>query len=116
MANTKITKRDVLNKIIKVCENDEVIVAYAKHEIELLDAKNEKRKATPKKPTKAQVEAEERKPLVIAELSDEGKTAGDIAKTLGVTFQKITPILKGLVADGVAVAETVKGKTLYRLA
>lgn len=115
MAN-KITKRDVLKRIIEVCAEDEVIVAYATKEIASMDAKNEKRKNAEKKPTKAQLEAIERKPLVLAELGDEGKTAGDIAKALGVSFQKITPILKALVAEGVAVAETAKGKTVYRLA
>lgn len=113
---TKITKRDVLNKIIEKCADDTVIVAYAENEIALMDKRNDKRRSAEKKPTKAQIEAEARKPLVIAELSDEGKTSGDIAKALGVSFQKVTPILKGLLADGTAKAETVKGKTLYTLA
>lgn len=113
MAN-KITKRDVLNKIIAVCSEDEVIVAYAKHEIELLDAKNEKRKAAPKKSTKAQLEAEALKPDVYASLTEEPKAVKDIADGLGVAFQKVTPILKALVAEGVAEAVTVKGKNLYK--
>lgn len=115
MAN-KLTKRDVLNKIIAVCSEDEVIVAYAKHEIELLDAKNEKRKNAPKKPTKAQIEAEALKPTVLGALTEEGQTAGEVAAVVGVSFQKITPILKALVGEGVAIAEVVKGKTIYRLA
>ena len=115
MAN-KITKRDVLNKIIEKCADDEVIVAYAKKEIASMDAKNEKRKSAEKKPTKAQIEALERKPLVVAELGEVGKTSGEIAGALGVSFQKVTPILKALVGEGVAVAEVVKGKTVYRLA
>lgn len=113
MAN-KLTKRDYLNKIIEKCADDEGIVAYAKHEIELLDAKNEKRKAAPKKPTKAQLEAEALKPSVIAALTEEPKAVKDIADGLGVAFQKVTPILKALVAEGVAEAVTVKGKNLYK--
>lgn len=113
---TKITKRDVLNRIIEVCAKDALIVAYAKNEIALMDKRNERRKDAPKKPTKAQLEAIERKPLVIAALTENGKTAGEIGAELGVTFQKVTPILKALVKDGTATAETVKGKTLYRLA
>ena len=114
MANTRLTKRDVLNKIIAVCSEDEVIVAYAKHEIELLDAKNEKRKASPKKPTKAQLEAEALKPEVYEALGEEPKTAKDIADGLGVAFQKVTPILRSLIEEGVAETVTVKGKNLYK--
>ena len=111
---TKLTKRDVLNKIIAVCANDEAIVAYAKHEIELIDAKNEKRKAAPKKPTKAQLEAEALKPQGYAALGDEPKSAKDIGDGLGVAFQKITPILRALVVDGKAEIVVVKGKNLYK--
>jgi predicted Rossmann fold nucleotide-binding protein DprA/Smf involved in DNA uptake len=113
MAN-KLTKRDYLNKIIEKCADDEGIVAYAKHEIELLDAKNEKRKAAPKKPTKAQLEAEALKPEVYALLDDEPKSAKDIGDTLGVSFQKVTPILKALVEANQAETVTVKGKNLYK--
>ena len=116
MANTKLTKRDVLNRIIAVCSEDEVVVAYAKHEIELLDAKNEKRKASPKKPTKAQLEAEALKPEVYEALGEEPKTAKDIADSLGVTFQKITPILVTFLNEGKAEAVSVKGKNLYKRA
>jgi len=116
MANTKITKRDVLNKIIAKCADDDVIVAYAKHEIELIDAKNEKRKNAPKKPTKAQLEAEALKPEVYAALGDEPKSAKDIADGLGVTFQKITPILVAFANEGKAESVTVKGKNLYKRA
>ena len=112
--SNKITKRDVLNKIIAVCADDEVIVAYAKHEIELLDAKNEKRKNAPKKPTKAQLEAEALKPDVIAALTEEPKSVKDIADGLGVAFQKVTPILRSLIDEGVAEVVTVKGKNLYK--
>lgn len=113
---TKLTKRDYLNKIIEKCADDEGIVAYAKHEIELLDAKNEKRKNAPKKPTKAQLEAEALKPEVYAALGDEPKTAKDIADSLGVTFQKITPILVAFLNEGKAEAVSVKGKNLYKKA
>jgi hypothetical protein len=112
---TKLTKRDVLNKIIAVCANDEAIVAYAKHEIELIDAKNEKRKAAPKKPTKAQLEAEALKPEVISALGKDPATPKEIAAFIGgVNFQKITPILKILVEEGLAEVVVVKGKNLYK--
>ena len=113
MAN-KLTKRDYLNKIIEKCADDEGIVAYAKHEIELLDAKNEKRKASPKKPTKAQLEAEALKPQVYAVLGDEPKTAKEIGEAVGVSFQKVTPILITFVNEGKAENVTVKGKNLYK--
>lgn len=115
MAN-KLTKRDYLNKIIEKCADDEGIVAYAKHEIELLDVKNEKRKNAPKKPTKAQQAAEALKPLIIAELTEEGKTAKEIGDVLDIPFQKVTPILRKLVEEGVATIVTNKGKNFYTLA
>ena len=39
METKKMTKREVLNYVIDTYATDEVLVAYAKHEIELLDKK-----------------------------------------------------------------------------
>ena len=114
--STRITKRDILKNIAEKCADDEVIVAYCAKEIASMDAKNEKRKSAPKKPTKAQLEAEALKPSVINALTAEGKTVKEIADTIGVNFQKVTPILKALIAEGIATSETVKGKNLYRVA
>ena len=45
MAETKITKRDIFNRIIEVCANDAEIVACMENEIALLDNKAVKAKA-----------------------------------------------------------------------
>ena len=44
MAEKKITKRDNLNYLIEKYGNDPRVVAYATHEIELLDNKNSSKK------------------------------------------------------------------------
>ena len=42
--------------------------------------------------------------------------AGLIPETEGFSSQKVTALMKGLVADGRVNAETVKGKKVYTLA
>lgn len=109
----KKTKREVLGIIAEAMADNADVVAYCTNEVALLDKKNEYRKTAPKKPTKAQLEAEALKPKVYEIINAEGKTSNDIAKVLDVSFQRVTPILKTLKGEGLIKAETVKGKTLY---
>lgn len=68
MTEKKLTKRDVLNYMIKTYGNDEMVVAYATHEIELLD-----RKASVKTPSKVQVENENIKGVILNVLTELAK-------------------------------------------
>ena len=80
-----MTKREVMNAIVNGEMNEEV-KAWAEHEIEKMDAANEKRRNTLSK------KAKENQPLIdrIVEeiLGDEPKTASDVAAVLEVSVQK----------------------------
>ena len=72
-------------------------------------------------PTKAQRErAEVTEKVFGAMVAGENYGSADIAglvpETEGASSQKVTAIMKALVADGRVVAETVKGKKVYHLA
>lgn len=110
-----MTKREALTLIKELLADNKDIVAYAENEIALLDKKNVYRKEHPAKPTKRQEEAAALIAPVLEVLDPEnGKSSKDIAEALGLpTYQKLTPILTKLVADGKATAEKVKGKNLY---
>ena len=114
MAN-KMTKREVLGIIKEAMADNEAVVAYCDNEITLLDKKNEYRKNRPAKPTKAQLEAEALKPSVLAAVTAEPQTSGEIAKVVGVPFQRVTHILGKLCDDGLVTYKAVKGKGVYAL-
>ena len=54
--------------------------------------------------------------LVAGESYGSADIAGLIPETEGFSSQKVTALMKGLVADGRVNAETVKGKKVYTLA
>ena len=102
--------------------NGEVITDEIRERLEALKASLEKR-ASHKQvgPTKAQRENAELTEKVYAAMT-EGEQYGsaDIAELIpeldGATPQKVTPLMKSLVAAGRVLTEKVKGKTVYRLA
>ena len=72
-------------------------------------------------PTKAQRERAEVaekvfSAMVVGESYGSADIAGLIPETEGFSSQKVTALMKGLVADGRVNAETVKGKKVYTLA
>jgi hypothetical protein len=79
-------------------------------------AKRNSRKSD--KPTKAQVANAELGENIVNTLEvGVDYTCSDIGKMFGgLTSQKISPIMKALVADGRVTSDKVKGKTVYRLA
>ena len=114
MANTRVTKREILALIKAAMADNATVVAYCDNETALLDKKNEYRKSRPTKPTKAQEQAIALKPDVLeAVRANPASSSKTIADTLDVSFQKVTPILKALIEEGAITSETVKGKTLY---
>ena len=70
------------------------------------------------KPTKVQLaNAELSESIVNALEAGVDYTCSDIGKMFGgLTSQKVSPIMKALVADGRVASDKVKGKTVYRLA
>lgn len=103
----KMTKREFYTAIMKG-EIDEQVKLFATEELEKMDAVNEKRRNTLSK------KAQENQPLLqqITDeiLTEEPKTATDVAAILEVSVQKASGLLRRLVEDGKAVKVDVKIK------
>lgn len=103
----KMTKREFYTAIMNG-EIDEQVKLFAAEELEKMDAANEKRRNTLSK------KAQENQPLLqqITDeiLSEEPKTATDVAAVLEVSVQKASGLLRRLVEDGKAVKVDVKIK------
>ena len=103
-----MTNREFYTAIANANINEE-LTAYAVAAIEKLDATNEKRKA--KAAEGASKKAEENAPIkaaIRAALTNEAQTAPQIAVIVGVTHNKVTPLAKQLVAEGVAEQVEIK--------
>lgn len=109
----KITKRQVLEHILEMYSNDEMVVAYATHEIELLD--NKKASSTLSKTQKENIELKQiiidtltelAKPVRISELQSANEKLGDLSN------QKISSLLTQLVNDK-TIVRTVEKKIAY---
>lgn len=103
----KMTKREFYTAIMNG-EIDEQVKLFASEELEKMDAANEKRRNTLSK------KAQENLPLLqkITDeiLTDEPKTATDVAAVLEVSVQKASGLLRRLVKEGKAVKVDVKIK------
>lgn len=99
-----MTNRDFYNAVISANISDE-LTAYATNALAKMDAANEKRRNTP---TKAQKENAPVIEAIQGVLNGELQTASDIAAAVGISTQKASALLRGLVTEGYAVAEDVK--------
>ena len=112
-----MTKKEMFAEIVTVATEvgREDIVEFANKEIELLNKRNSKDSKA------AKAKAEEREKLgnaVLAAIGDADaplKTL-EIANAVGVSTQKVTPVLAALVTDGKLVATTEKRVKTYTLA
>ena len=124
MANSvekKITKRDRFNELLgipAVAENDD-LVEFIKHEIELLDKKN----TAERKPTAKQVANEGYKQNILDWMEpDRLYLAAEIAKSVpeivanGVTAGTVTALLTQLYKTGSLTRTEDKRKNYYALA
>ena len=119
MAEKKITKREVINKMLadeNIKANPE-FVAFLKHELELLDKKAEKRN----KSDEELAEIAKLQTLVINGLASiEKGTVTEIQKTnselVVLSNQKVTSILKALKEEGKVIRATEGRKTVFSLA
>lgn len=119
MAEKKITKREVINKMLadgNIKANAE-FVAYLTHELELLNKKAEKKGKTEDELK----EITRLKKVVAGAISTVGKgTVSEIQKAdeelSGLSNQKVTSLLKAMIEDGVVI-KTVEGrKSIFSLA
>ena len=88
---------------------------FIDHEVDLLSRK----RSASSKPTKRQVENEALKGRIAEILGDEGMTVTEILNGLdedGLTNQRVSALMRQMVADGKAIKEMVKGKAMFTIA
>jgi hypothetical protein len=113
-----MTKREMFSAIREAVAGNVDMVEFIDHEIELLDRKS----ATPKKPTKTQIENENLKADILVFLSgaDAPQNVKDI--TAGVdslndaSCQKVSRLLADLVKSGSIVKDYVKKVPFFSIA
>ena len=116
MAN-KVTKREMFEaiKAVEAVANDEAMVAFIDHEIELLD-----KKSANKKPSKTQEANEAIKAVVLDTLGTEPITVSELLKAneafADMSNQKMSALLRQLVEAGKVVKSTDKKKSLFAIA
>lgn len=101
-----MTNRDFFNAVITANVDDE-LTAYAKAEIEKLDARNDKRRNTM---TKEQLANEDVKKDIVKGVGLGFHTASELAKGLELSTQKVSALCRQLVESGALVAKDVKVK------
>ena len=113
----KMTQRDYFNEIIALAEVNERedIVEFAKGRIAVLD-----KKSANKKPTKTQEENEVLKGVILDTLTVDGVTVSELqAKSealADLSNQKVSALLRQMVADGAVVKTVDKKKSYFALA
>lgn len=113
-----MTKKEMFNEIRNVVINNEEMVAFIDHEIELLNRKS----SSPKKPTKTQVENDVFKATIVEYLTkaDAPKTIkemqAEIADIASLSNQRVTHMLTDLVKNGTLAKEYVKKTPYYSIA
>lgn len=117
----KMTQKQFFNEIIvalnggesKVSTDD--MINFIQGRIAVLDNKTANRK-----PSKTQVENEKFKETILEVLVDGGKTATEVLKSSadfdGLSNQKISALLRQLIAEDKVVKDTEKGKSIFKLA
>jgi len=113
-----MTKREMFTEIRNIVADNEEMVAFIDHEIELLDRKSN----SSRKPTKTQIENDGFKAEIVAYLTevDTPKTIkelqAEIPSISGLTNQRITHMLTDLVKAGTLTKEYVKKTPYYSVA
>lgn len=102
-----MTNREFYTAIIANPNVAENIKAFAKGEIDKLDARNDKRKNTQ---TKAQKENESVMASILTHLANGSAVASDIGSALGISTQKASALCKLLVNSGKVTVADIKVK------
>ena len=118
MEKKKVTKKEMFTMIKEMLADNEEIVAFCKHEIDLLSKKSGSRK-----PTKNQAENELLKEVIVSVLDEKGATVSEIqskderlSATKGISNQRVSALLRQLIAEGKADKKVEGKKTLFVLA
>ncbi len=113
-----MTKKEMFAEIRAIVIDNEEMVAFIDHEIELL----EKKAQSSKKPTKTQIENDGFKADIVTYLTtaDTSKTIkelqAEIASIATLTNQRVTHLLTDLVKAGTLVKDYVKKTPYYSIA
>ena len=113
-----MTKKEMFAEIRNIVADNEEMVAFIDHEIELLERKSN----SPKKPTKTQVENDGFKAEIVSYLTevDTPKTIKELQAEIpsigGLTNQRITHMLTDLVKAETLTKEYVKKTPYYSVA
>ena len=113
-----MTKKEMFAEIRNIVADNEEMVAFIDHEIELLERKSN----SPKKPTKTQIENDGFKTEIVAYLTevDMPKTIKELQAEIpsigGLTNQRITHMLTDLVKAETLTKEYVKKTPYYSVA
>ena len=113
-----MTKREMFAEIRNIVADNEEMVAFIDHEIELLERKSN----STKKPTKTQIENDSFKAEIVAYLTevDTPKTIKELQAEIpsinGLTNQRITHMLTDLVKAETLTKEYVKKTPYYSVA
>ena len=99
-----MTKREFMEKVIAVVNDDE-LKAYAENEIVKLDTANAKKSA---KRAEKRAENQPIKDSIVATLGEEKMTASVIGEKTGHSTQKITALCRQMVEEGVLTVEDIK--------
>lgn len=100
-----MTQREFLTAVSNSTLDPEV-VDFAKAEIEKMDARNEKRKATPSKTAQANEPIKEE---IVKALTEKGTMcAADVGELVAISTQKASSLLRQLVEDGKVKSEDKK--------
>lgn len=109
------TKKDYFNELRTIVSDNEGLVAFIDHELELLDKKNK----APKLPTKKQVENEDYKDIILDTI-DHPMTVSEICKEIlgeyDLSNQRVSAIVTQLVEDNALVRTVVKRKAYFDIA
>ena len=113
-----MTKKEMYAEILKVVADNEELVAFVNHEIDLLNRKS----SGTRKPTKTQLENEGFKADILEALAgvDEPVTikglCGICDSISGLTNQRVSALLTQMVKGGTAHKEVVKGRAMFTIA
>ena len=113
-----MTKREMFAEIRNIVADNEEMVAFIDHEIELLERKSN----SPKKPTKTQIENNGFKAEIVAYLTEADtpksikELQAEIPSISGLTNQRITHMLTDLVKAETLTKEYVKKTPYYSVA
>ena len=117
----KITKKELfaeIRAILETVEQADHLVEFVDKEVELLNRKSAKASSGERKATATQLANEMLKAEILLGMED-GKaySVGEVRKTIeccmGLSSQKVTPLMKQLAESGAVVKTEEKGVTYY---